>query len=164
MYCLTRSIGRGRGGSSKILDAMSASAPGGSHVTLDYFWLTMISLSWASHASSVGAAAAPSFGVTKSDGVDHGVQLPDVAVEMPFEDFMRLPHCEKLGAVDNSTLWQLLNAHKCSHTNCNYDISHTSDTGDEQLVYHYYSPASLHRQDACSNMSLPDLQQMPSHV
>ena len=79
-------------------------------MTLDYFWLTMISLSWASHASSVGAAVAVSFGVMKSDGGDHGVQLPDVEHNMSFEDFMRLPHCAKLGVGVDSALWQLMNA------------------------------------------------------
>ena len=97
MYCLTRSIGRASGGSGRILDAMSASVPGGSNVTLDYFWLSMLSLAWASHAAAVGPARAPSFGMTTIDG-SHGVDLQGAHV-LWFDDFMQLPQSAKLGAV-----------------------------------------------------------------
>lgn len=100
MYCLTRTIGRARGGSSRILDTMSASVPGGSNLTLDYFWLTMLSMAWASHAAAVGPEQAPSFGVLRNSGrVFRGVDLPD-AQALEFEDFMQLPPCAKLlGAI-----------------------------------------------------------------
>jgi hypothetical protein len=97
MYCLSRSIGRASGGSGRILDAMSVSVPGGSNVTLDYFWLSMLSLAWASHAAAVGPARAPSFGMMASDG-SHGVIVPGANV-MWFDNFMQLPQCAKLGAV-----------------------------------------------------------------
>ena len=100
MYCLTRTNGRARGGSSKTLDAMTASEPGGSSLTLNYFWLTMISLAWASHAATVGPVAAPSFGVMMlGDSASHGIGLPSVTRDLEFADFMLLPPCAALGEV-----------------------------------------------------------------
>jgi hypothetical protein len=40
----------------------------------------------------------------------------------------------------------------------------TTGSGDEQLVYVYYSPALLHRDETRASIALPDLQPMPSHV
>lgn len=100
MYCLTRTHGRARGGSSRILDAMAAGVPGGSNVTLDYFWLTMMSLAWASYAATLRPDEAPSFGMLKSDGrgFHDRVELPE-AHSLDFQDFIQLPHCTKLGAL-----------------------------------------------------------------
>jgi hypothetical protein len=108
MYCLTRIHGRSRGGSSKILDAVAASEPGGANVTLNYFWLSMISFAWACHASALGEAAAPSFGATTLSEEEslslHGVVLPSTTRDVSFAEFMRLPHSARLGATMNRFL------------------------------------------------------------
>ena len=102
MYCLTRTHGRARGGSSKILDAVAAKEPGGSNLTLNYFWLGMISLAWAAHAAAAGATA-PSFGTALVPGEQsaalHGVVLPDAVHDVAFAEFMNLPWSAQLGAV-----------------------------------------------------------------
>jgi hypothetical protein len=101
MYCLTRTHGRARGGSSKILDAVAANEPGGANMTLNYFWLTMISLAWATHAAALGPAATPHFGMTvlSADDRSHGVSLPSATLEVTFAEFMSLPQSGLLGAV-----------------------------------------------------------------
>jgi hypothetical protein len=102
MYILARLHGRARGGSSKILDAVAANEPGGANVTLNYFWLTMISLAWAAHAAAVGVASAPSFGVAASSAEQHasthGVTLASSEREVTFAEFANLPHSARLGA------------------------------------------------------------------
>ncbi len=71
-------------------------------MTLNYFWLSMISLAWAAHAAAAGAAA-PSFGRAVVPGEHsaalHGVVLPDAEHDVAFAEFMNLPWSTPLGAV-----------------------------------------------------------------
>jgi len=162
---------------------------GGAHLTINYFWLNMISLCWASHAAANPAAGPP----PTSPPINLHLQLwllpltphpllPQTALRLVGSACLKtrrtvlqwrrtrikwssISSCccrRRRSWVRWGWLWRWLCVIGFAAT-CTPCISH-AHSADEDLAAKYYSQALLDSDSARTSMVLADLQPMPTRV
>ena len=170
---------------------LSPAPLGGAHLTVNYFWLNMISLCWASHCAANPDAGGPaplhpvcvllqpclhsctlcplSLATTDSAALGRFSVAEDsshgVAVAA-YTDQMSFDNFMLLPQAAKLGVLVLVGAVIMSDdttATCTPSASHAR-SADEELVAKHYSQALLSSDSARSSMALPDLQPMPTRV